>query len=263
MQQRAFGSSNEIQDGLVSVITPAFNAARFIRQTIESVRAQIYPRWEMIIADDCSRDNTCEIVESLARQDGRIRLIRLANNHGPALARNCALGAAKGRYIAFLDSDDLWLPEKLEHQVAFMKERDVAFSYTQYRLMSEKGDKVGKLVSCPPSLNYWGLLKNTAGLGCLTVMIDRKKTGPFKMVNFRPEDFILWLHLLKFGFTAYGLQEDLARYRHVEGSDSSNVWTCAKWTWAIYRRIEQLSAPYAAWCFINYAWRAYCKRRTL
>lgn len=254
---------NQWQAGLVSVITPAFNAAQFVRETIESVQAQTYRQWEMIIADDCSRDNTCDIVEVIAKRDSRIRLVRLGQKSGPGVARNAALRAARGRYVAFLDSDDLWLPEKVERQLAFMVERDIAFSYTQYRLLSETGDKIGKVVSSPPSYNYQALLKNSAGLGCLTVVIDREKTGPLEMVDFFPDESILWLRLMKRGFIAYGLLEDLARYRVVKSSYTSSRWWSAKRVWALYRRVEKLRLPYAAWCFVNYAWRGYRKRRTL
>jgi len=246
----------------VSVITPAFNAARFIRETIASVQAQTYPHWEMVIADDCSEDNTRQIVEQIGSQDSRVRLIRQKRRQGPAIARNAALGEAKGRYVAFLDSDDLWLPTKLERQLAFMQEQDIAFSYTQYRQISETGEKCGSLILCPPSFTYPELLKN-ASIGCLTVILDRTKTDPLEFVDFPREDFILWLDLLKRGITAYGLLEDLARYRIVGGSDSRNKWRCAKRIWVVYRKFENLSLPYAFWCFANYAWHGYVKHKSL
>ncbi len=249
-------------DSLVSIITPAFNAGRFIAETIASVQAQTYDQWEMIVVDDGSRDNTCEVVEALAKEDGRIRLLRLTINSGPAIARDTALQAARGRYIAFLDSDDLWLPEKLDRQLNFMQRRGVAFSYTQYRGISETGEACGRLIVVPPSLDYHQLLKNTA-IATLTVMIDREKTGPLEMINTNYDDYALWLHLLKKGFIAFGLQEDLARYRVVGKSLSRRKGRAALWVWRIYRDTEKLSFSYAARCFANYAWRAYWKNKTL
>lgn len=242
----------------VSVITPAYNAARFIRDTIESVQSQTYNSWEMIIVDDCSSDNTCDIVEEKARHDNRIRLIRQTENGGPARARNSALKAATGRYIAFLDSDDLWLPEKLERQLAFVQKHEAVLSFTQYRRISITGDQYGKLITIPSTIDYRGLLKNTA-IATSTVIIDRKKSGPFEMVGTFYDDFVLWLDLLKRGIIAHGLQEDLMRYRIVGKSVSRNKLKSALWVWRTYRNIEKLSPPYSAWCFLNYAIRACIK----
>ena len=261
------GTSSRFRPPVVTIVTPAFNATRFIRDTIESVQAQTFGNWEMIVVDDFSQDNTCEVVETEARKDSRIRLIRLSENGGISLARNVALQAANGRYIAFLDADDLWLPQKLERQLAFMQERDIAFSFTQYRRMSETGAACSDVVTIPQSIDYRGSLKNTA-IGVLTVIIDREKTGPFganpnlKPGIFRPgDDYPMWFRLLKRGFTAFGLQEDLARYRIVKSSLSRVKTKAALNMWHVYRDIENLNLPYAGWCFVNYAWRAYRKNR--
>lgn len=243
---------------LVSIITPAFNAARYIKETIASVQAQTYNCWEMIIVDDCSIDNTCDIVMEIERLDNRIRLIKSMANGGPSIARNMALKAAKGRYVAFLDSDDIWLPDKLERQLAFMHAHDAAISYTQYRRISSSGDICGKLISIPDSIDYKGLLKNTA-IATLTVIVDREKTGTFEMVNTYYDDYVLWLDLLKRGFIAYGLQEDLARYRIVSKSVSRNKWNSTMKVWRTYRDIEKLNLPFATWCFINYVCHALIK----
>ncbi len=246
---------------LVSVVTPAYNAARFISGAIESVQAQTYAGWEMIVVDDCSRDDTPALVEEKAGEDERVRLLRMAENGGAAIARNAAIGAARGRYIAFLDSDDLWLPTKLEEQLAFMRERDAAFSFTSYRRVDASGRVLGEPVPVPERMNYRDLLKNTA-IGCLTVVLDRSKTGPLDMGSMRTrQDYVLWFKLLKSGMVAYGLQEDLARYRIVEGSISRNKTKAARTMWYLYRRVEGLNLPYAAWCFLNYASRAYLKGR--
>lgn len=245
----------------VSIITPAYNAALLISHAIESVQAQTFTDWEMLIVDDCSTDNTCDIVEHYALSDPRIHLIRQSENGGPAKARNTALKAASGRYIAFLDSDDLWLPEKLERQLVFMAEKDAAISYTLYRRFTDNKDQPGRVISLPESFNYLQLLKNT-GIACLTVMIDTKITGPLEMQFVRHEDYALWLELLKRGLVAQGLMEDLARYRIAKTSVSGNKLRSVSWVWRIYRDVEKLSLLYASWCLLNYGWRAYRKHKT-
>lgn len=250
-----------LQDSpLISVITPSFNSSKFIADTIESVINQTYENWEMIIVDDCSTDNTREILSSYAQKDGRINVIFLKENSGAGAARNRALEAAKGRFITFLDSDDLWVPEKLQTQLEFMLGHDIAFSFTEYELMNEEGERLNKIIRVPEKIDYHGLLKNTI-IGCLTVMIDREKTGDFKMLNIKSrQDFVLWLAILKKGFTAYGLQKTLSIYRIVKGSVSSNKLKTAKRNWYVFRKIEKLSFPYAVWCFVNYAFYAVWKR---
>ncbi len=214
----------------------------------------------MLIVDDRSPDDTAEVVEPLLKLDPRIRLIRLSVNSGPALARQAALDAASGRYIAFLDSDDAWLPKKLEHQLLFMRMHGAALSFTQFRRITENGNACGRLIRVPAQITYPQLLKNTA-IATSTVVIDRDKTGIFKMTRTYYDDYVLWLALLKRGFTAYGLQEDLMRYRVVGKSVSRNKGKSAMHVWRTYREIEKLSAPYAAWCFIHYALQGYCKYR--
>lgn len=247
---------------LVSVITPAYNAARFIGETMASVQAQTLDDWEMIIADDCSRDETCQVVAEAAARDPRIVLVRQAKNSGPAATRNAALARASGRFVAFLDSDDLWLPEKLARQTDFMLREDCAVSYTWYRRISEDGATTGHLIESPASLTYRQVLKNAA-IANLTSMIDTAKTGPVRIneAGYRAHDYILWLSLLRQGHRALCLQEDLARYRSVIGSISSPPARSAYWVWRIYRDIEKLSLPYAAWCLAHYASHALLKRR--
>lgn len=245
----------------ISVITPAYNASHYISKAIESVQAQTFLYWEMIVVDDSSTDGTCEIVEKYAVMDSRIKLIRQTENGGPAKARNVALSVASSRYVAFLDCDDMWLPEKLAHQLLFMVERKIAFSYTLYRQFSDEPNYISGLVSLPISFNYNGLLKNT-GIACLTVMIDTELTGPIRMESVRHEDYVLWLKLLKNQFIAYGLMEDLARYRISKTSVSGNKFKSATWVWKVYRDIERLNFLYAFWCLLNYGWRAYRKHRS-
>src|SRR5690606_29570639 len=181
------------------------------------------------------------------------------HNRGVAGARNEALVAARGRFIAFLDGDDLWLPEKLERQVAFMQEQNAAVSYTAFRRIDQAGRRVGRLIAVPPRLDYRDLLQNTA-IATLTGMVDTDKTGPIRMTEARRDDYILWLSLMKRGFIAYGLQEDLARYRVVRGSLSSNPLRSAAWVWGVYRKVEKLRRVEAGWCMLNYGARAVAKR---
>jgi len=244
---------------VVSVITAAYNAEVFIAGTIASVQAQSLGDWEMLVADDASSDRTAAIVAAVAAEDPRVRLIPLAQNGGVARARNAALAAAQGRFVAFLDSDDLWLPQKLERQVAFMKAEEAAVSYTAFRRIDESGSRVGRLVKVPARLTYRQLLRNTA-IATLTGMIDTAKTGPLRMTEARRDDYILWLSLLKRGFVARGLQEDLARYRVVRGSLSSKPKRSAAWVWDVYRKVEKLGPLQAAWCMLHYGARAVAKR---
>lgn len=244
---------------LVSVIMAAHDAEAFIAEAIASVQAQTLDDWELLVADDASSDRTTAIVAAAAAEDPRIHLIRLEPNGGVARARNVALAAAQGRFIAFLDSDDIWLPQKLERQVAFMQRQDAAVSYTAFRRIDETGRRIGRLISAPPRLSYRELLQNTA-IATLTGMVDTAKTGPIRMTEARRDDYILWLSLLRRGFVAHGLQLDLARYRVVRGSLSSKPMRSAAWVWNVYRKVEKLGRLEAAWCMLHYGVRAVLKR---
>ncbi len=245
---------------LVSIITPSYNAEKFIEETIKSVQNQTLTDWEMIIVDDCSKDKTRDILHRIAELDSRLKVVLLEENGGAAVARNTALEQARGRYIAFLDSDDLWKAKKLEKQIAVMQKNNYAFTFTAYELMNENGDLLNKTINAPNKIDYKGLLKNTI-IGCLTVILDKGQVGDVRMPNIRTrQDFALWLSVLRDGHTAYGLSEPLSVYRLVEGSISSNKLKTAKRNWYVYREIEKLSLPYASWCFLNYAFYALKKR---
>ena len=244
---------------LISIITPAYTAAEYIRFTIESVLAQTWQNWEMVIADDCSKDRTQDIVLEYAAKDPRIRYVRHEVNGGPAKTRNTALLNAKGRFVAFLDSDDLWLPQKLEHQIQFMLAKKAGMSYTLYRRFRTGDPEPGRLIVLPEVFYYETLLKNTGIAGCSTVMLDKEITGDILFPLVRPEDFALWLSILKRNIPAYGLMEDLVRYRVSLTSVSGNKLRSAKWTWNVYRNVEKLSLPYAIWCFLNYSTRAFIR----
>ena len=244
---------------LVSIITPAYKAARFIESTVHSVQQQDYPDWEMLVVDDGSPDDTAELTQKLVNEDPRIRLIRQANA-GPAMARQRGLDEARGRYVAFLDSDDFWLPGKLSAQLAFMRDLKSPMSYTSFRRINADATLTGRLVRIPPTLDYSSLLCNTA-IATSSVIVDRALTGPFAMQKAYYDDFVLWLNILKRGLSAHGLQEDLLRYRVVNNSVSRNKLKSAREVWRTYREIERLPLPYASWCFSNYALKAAIKYR--
>ncbi|WP_128926870.1 glycosyltransferase family 2 protein [Bradyrhizobium guangxiense] len=245
---------------LVSIITPSWNVERFIEETVASVQAQTFGDWELLIADDCSTDRTPAIVAEIGARDPRVKLIRMPKNGGPALARQAAIDKAEGRYLAFLDSDDLWLPTKLEHQLAFARDKRAALSYTAFRRIDEANTMAGRLIEVPAELSYDQLLKNTS-IATLTALVDREISGPVAMTNEGYDDFCLWLSILRRGHIAHGLNEDLARYRVRGSSVSSRPVRSAKWVWNIYRNIEQLPLLKSAWCFGHWGARAWLKRR--
>lgn len=247
-------------EGLVSIIMPSYNAARFIGESINSVLLQTYSNWELLIVDDCSKDNSVEVVRKFANIDKRVVLFSLEKNVGAAVARNVAIEHAQGQYIAFLDSDDVWDEYKLEKQLAFMKQYSYVFTFSNYYVMEENGKKTENIVKVPSSLSYHQYLRNTI-IGCLTVIIDRQQTGDFKMPLIKSShDMALWLLIMKRGFKAYGLKDVLAGYRLVSTSNTAKKWKAAKDVWKVYREIEGLSVLYAAYCFCGYAINAVLKR---
>lgn len=245
----------------VSIVSPAYNAARFVEAAIDSVIAQTRTDWEMLVVDDCSRDDTTAIVQRRAAADPRVRLLRHERNGGPAQARQTALDAARGRFVAFLDSDDLWLPAKLERQLAFMEATGAALSFTQFRRIDAAGAVEGRLIDVPDTLDYHGLLKNTV-IATSTVLVDREQTGPLRMTRTYYDDYALWLGILRRGLPARGLREDLMRYRVLGQSVSRNKLRSARMVWRVYRDVERLSLPRAAWSFGHYALNAMRKYRT-
>ncbi len=248
-----------VDNELVSIVTPAYKAASYVAETIRSVQEQTYGNWEMLVVEDGSPDDTWQVVARHAEADPRVKLVRQANS-GPAMARQASLDHASGRYIAFLDSDDLWLPEKLERQLAFMREHSSVISYTAFRRISENGEVVGHLINVPGRMDYRSLLGNTA-IATSTVIIDRSKSGPLQMTRTYYDDFALWLSILKRGHTAHGFNEDLMRYRVLGQSVSRNKRRSMQMVWKAYREIEQLNIISASTAFIRYAWNAWRKYR--
>ena len=246
----------------VSIITPAHNSTKYIEATINCVLNQTYQNWEMIIADDCSTDNTCEIVRKYQEKDSRIKLIELKENIGAPRTRNKALELCGGRYVAYLDSDDIWMPDKLEKQVNFMRNNNYAFSCVSYEIIDGDGKSLNKYIHMLPDVDYRGFLTHnllqTVGIMADISVVDRKNLIMPDII--RPEDAATWLQVLKSGHKCYGLDEILAQYRRVENSLSGNKIQGAKGMWKLYRDIEHLSLPFSCYCFVRYAFLAVWKR---
>ncbi len=247
---------------LVSIVVPVYNAERFLEDTIKTVENQTYKDWELIFINDCSKDNSKYIIEQNIKNNDKMKLINLEENSGAAIARNTGINIAKGKYICFLDADDLWVEEKLEKQVNFMKENDYAFSFAGYEFAKEDGKGNGKIVKIPEKLNYKQALKNTT-INTSTVMLDVEKLGKdlIQMPNVkRGQDAATWWKILKQGETAYGINEVLAYYRRTKESLSANKITALKRTWNLYRNVEHLNIFYS---FYNFCWYAFnaIKRR--
>ena len=247
---------------LISIITPSYNAEKIIAETIESVLAQTYDNWEMIIVDDNSTDNSLEIINRYISKDKRIKLISLKEQYGPAKARNKAIEAAVGRYIAFLDSDDTWVAQKLEKQLTFMKKSNLAFTYSSYYIMDEAGNQTG-LFTTRKEISYESMLK-TCSVGCLTAIYDVEKLGKRYMVAEtlrKGEDYVLWLDIMKDIKTTKGIVEPLAYYRIQSTSLSSNKPNAAKAQWHVYRHFEKLNIFQSAYYLMNYAYYGFFKYR--
>lgn len=243
----------------VSIVMPCYNAEKFIGESIDSIITQTYTNWELIVVDDCSKDSSAKIVGDYS--DERIKLIRLEKNHGnPAIPRNIGIENSRGRYIAFIDSDDIWLPEKLEKQVAYMIDNDIAINATSYMLMDEKGNNTGKIIRTPLKLTQKGYMKNTK-IGFSSSVIDR---GKIKKISFEPmpiaEDYLFWVNTLGQGYNLIGLDEVLMKYRVQKKSISSNKVKSALQILMInthYLKINKLTSYYY---FFNYAMNAVIKR---
>lgn len=248
-------------DNLVSIVTPAWRAARVVGDTIESVLSQTYTNWEMLVVDDCSADDTAAVIEGYAASDPRVRLLRNASNSGPAIARNTALAVANGRWIAFLDSDDVWLPTKLERTLAHARSHDAAITFTGFRRMNSNGSKVGRYIGVPSTVSYTGLLGNTV-IATSTAMVDRKLAGDFRMKSVFYDDLSCWLDILRPGRLAHGLDEDLVRYRVMSASVSRNKLRSAREVWRTFRNIEGMSSATALFHFSRYALNGVMKYRS-
>lgn len=245
----------------VSIIIPVYQAAAFLHETIESVRGQEETDWELLLVDDGSTDGSREIIAHYAAMDSRVRLICQPVNQGAAAARNRGLEEAKGRYLAFLDSDDLWKRERLSAGLSFMKKKQAGFVFSGYEFADETGKGSGRIVRVPETLTYRQALKNTT-IFTSTVLFDTHVIPRelIRMPLVKSEDTATWWNILRNGHTAYGLDENLVLYRRSTGTLSSNKLEAIRRIWNLYRRVEGLSLPYTLYNFMFYAVRATLRR---
>lgn len=245
---------------LVSVIMPCYNMALYVSDSIKSVIAQTYPHWELLIVDDASTDETVNIIASYAQSDTRIRFAIKKQNSGIADTRNQCIQMAQGQFLAFLDADDIWHPEKLEKQLGFMIDKNVGFTYSTYDWIDENGKTLNKFINTIGNLNYETYLRNTI-IGCSTVMVNKTIIGDVVVPKFRTsEDTATWLDILKKGFLAYAIDEPLVSYRIRRKSASSNKIKASTDLWKVYRCHEKLPFFKAIYYFSCYAFNAIKKR---
>lgn len=251
-----------IHEDLVSIIVPVYNAAKYIGKTIQSVKNQTYVNWELIVIDDGSTDNSLEVIENQIQDiKNKVKVLSIIKNKGVANARNVGLYKSKGKYIAYLDADDIWQKEKLETQINFMKQNQYDFTYTSFAYLKEKGVK--KVRKIPRKLNYRKALKNTAILtSTVMINIENIEKKLLEMPHIGSEDTATWWGILKQGYMAYGLNEILTLYRRTNTTLSANKLTSLKRTWNLYRKLQKFSIIKCIYYFLWYAWNA-TKRRIM
>lgn len=233
---------------LVSVIMPTYNCSKYIAQALDSVIAQTITDWEVQIVDDCSTDNTAEVLKPYLEKYPNIHYSVLAQNGGPAMARTEAIKRATGKYIAFLDSDDLWMPDKLDKQIQYMEQTGAVFTCTAYEQMDEEGNSLHVVCIPPKETTYNKMLRLSNPIGNLSVMYDQSKLGKYEVPPVKKRnDFALWLRILHDTPCCAGMQEVLARYRIRSNSVSSNKLGQAKYHWQLYRKIEHMNLLKAVW----------------
>jgi teichuronic acid biosynthesis glycosyltransferase TuaG len=248
-----------MNSAVVSVITGAYNCSAYIGETYDSLCRQTLSDWEWIVVDDASTDATPGILNGIAKNDARVRILVNERNLGAAGSRNRALGEASGQFLAFLDADDRWLPEKLMRQLDFMRSESAAASFTAYRVIASDGTSTGKIIDESPrqKISYAEALRKRATIGCSTVMISKSASGNHLMPDIRTgQDYAYWLKLMRSGVLFHHLAVPLTDYRITPMSISRNKVRKAMRQWEIYRKIEGLGFMYAAWNFCFYAIRA-------
>ncbi|ELY2668320.1 glycosyltransferase family 2 protein [Cronobacter sakazakii] len=244
-----------MMSNLVSIIMPSWNSELTIADSINSIIRQTYTNWELIITDDCSSDGTIRLLKEFANEEPRIKLFFNDKNSGAGISRNNCIKNAKGRFIAFLDSDDMWHPEKLSRQVAFMLNNNYALTYTAYKKINQKGNVIGH-INPPARVNYSELLKSNV-IGCLTAIYDAQKLGKVYMPEIRKrQDMALWLKILEKIDYAWCLPEELAFYREGHESLSSNKIKILSSQWSFYRTYLKFNSIKSAWYFSFYVVRA-------
>lgn len=249
----------ELEQDLVSIIMPVYNGKSHIEQAVASVFQQTYQKWELIVIDDCSTDGTYELLMKNYENDNRLCLLRNETNQGIAKSRNKGISHGKGQFIAFLDSDDMWDPKKLEEQIAFMKNHQVAFSYTDCRVIDVTGQWTGKNRIAPKEVTYQQLLYGNP-IPCLTVVLDRLQVPKIEMPLVKHEDYLAWLYLLQTIPKAENVGNILASYRVSSDSVSAKKWKAALWQWNIYRKELKLGFWESLKYELSYLYQAVKKR---
>ena len=247
------------EDGLVSVIMPTHNSEKYLRESIESVLSQTYHHWELIIVDDGSADKSLQIAREYEKQDARVHVLTNPHPIGmPSAPRNVGIKAAKGRFIAFLDSDDIYFKDKIERQLPLFDSNEVVVVYADYEKMDADGNRNNRIIKAPQTTNYRCLLKGNV-ITMPAGIYDRKKVGTFYFKDKRHEDYIMWLDILRHGGLALSSGSAVAVVRVRARSVSSNKIKTVAWQWKVYREVERFSIPKSVYYFVNYAWRAFAK----
>ncbi len=249
-----------MEENKVSIIIPVYNAEKFIGKTIESVLNQTYKNWEMLLFNDKSKDDSLKIIKKYSEKDERIKVIDSKENVGVVVARNKLIEIATGEFIAFLDADDYWQEKKLEKQIKYMKEQNALISCTEYIRVTEDEKEINDII-IKEIITYEDMLKNNY-LGCLTVVYNANKLGKryFKERE-KNEDYVLWLEIVKETKIIFGLKENLAFYRVLDNSRSSNKIEATKDRWNVYRKVERLSLFKSIYYFLQYVIRALKKTK--
>jgi len=251
-----------MNDALVSIITPSYNSAKFIAETIQSVQNQTYPNWEMIIVDDGSSDETESVVLSINQNDNRIQFHKLSQNSGPAVARNTGIEKASGDYMTFIDADDIWFPTFIENNIKTIQETGIPFVFSSYRRANEQLEFVYSDFIVPHKVSYTDILKSNS-ISCLTAFVDIKKLGKKYMPLIRKrQDMGLWLNYLKVIPFAHGIQETQAIYRIRENSLSRKKSDLIKYQWQFYREVEKLNVFESSYYMLHWMYRGFMKYRS-
>lgn len=259
LKGKGMNNSKDIyKEQLVSIIMPAYNCQKYIYESIKSVKEQLYEQWELIIVDDCSTDNTSIIIEKIKESDSRIKLYNMKENVGAAMARNYGVENAKGKYIAFLDSDDLWHHLKLQKQITYMEKYNVNFTCTSYNKIDEMGIQLNKIIHVQKKIEYNELLKDNCGNS--TVIYNSEKLGKFFIPNIKKRnDYVMWLKILKTEKYLYGIDDVLGSHRVRSGSLSENKISLIKYHWLVYRKIEKLTLIKSSYLIMYWGFKSIFK----
>lgn len=260
--KKYINTSLDTNDPEISVITPVYNGMPFLIETASCLAKQTFLNFEWVIVDDCSNDRTAEFILELAEKDNRVKPLFLGENSGPIVARNKGMDLAKGRFVAFLDADDMWTSDKLEKQIAFMKKWDIPLSYTSFRKIDSKGNIVSRFkIPVPSRINYSKLIESNC-IPASSAMFDRLIVGEMRQDTDTPvskDDFFFWLEMLKRFGEARGMKEDLFRLRVHKGSITSNKLEMAKGHWRMYRDIFNFSVLKSIRYFVVYSLKGFVK----